>query len=63
MEPVRCWEEHGNRIEKLIATIVGDMKAGQLKKGINDSTIGKLNKDLEILPCGAVAGRCALAPT
>ena len=48
-EPVRCWENHGKSIETLMDTVVGGMAASQLKKAINDSTIGKLNKYLEIL--------------
>jgi len=48
-EPVRCWEEHGTHIESLIDTVLGGMKPSEFKKTINDSTIGKLNKYLEIL--------------
>ena len=48
-EPVRCWEEHGAHIEKLMDTILGGMKASELKKTINDSTMGKFNKYLAVL--------------
>ena len=47
MEPVRCWEEHSKHIET--RTVLGDMKGGELKTAINDSTIGKLNKYLAVL--------------
>ena len=49
MEPVRCWEEHSKHIETLMGTVLGDMKGGELKTAINDSTIGKLNKYLAVL--------------
>jgi hypothetical protein len=48
-EAVRCWEQNGKHIESLLGTVLGGMKAGELKKTINDSTIGKLNKYLAIL--------------
>ena len=49
MEPVRCWEEHSKHIETRMGTVLGDMKGGELKTAINDSTIGKLNKYLAVL--------------
>ena len=49
MEPVRCWEVHGKNIEATMATVLGGMAASGLKKTINDSTLGKLNKYLAVL--------------
>ena len=49
MEPVRCWELHGNHIEAVMDTVLGGMTSSGLKKTINDSTIGKLNKYLAVL--------------
>ena len=49
MEPVRCWEVHGQNIEATMATVLGGMAASELKKTINDSTLGKLNKYLAVL--------------
>ena len=48
-ESVRCWEEHGDHIEQLMDSVVGGMKASELKKTINDSTIGRMNKYLAVL--------------
>ena len=48
-EPVRCWEEHGTAIETLMQQTVGDMTAKDLKAKVNDSTLGKLNKYLNML--------------
>ena len=48
-ESVRCWKKHGTHIETLMHSVVGGMMASELKKTINESVIGKLNKYLEIL--------------
>ena len=48
-EPVLCWEKNGQAIETLINQTVGDMNPKDLKKTINDSTVGKLNTYLDML--------------
>ena len=48
-DPVLCWERNGQAIETLINQTVGDMNPKDLKKTINDSTVGKLNKYLDML--------------
>ena len=45
-EPVRCYEKNGKELETLIVETCGDMAASELKKKVNDSKLGKLNKML-----------------
>ena len=48
-QPVRCYELHGKAIETLLAQVVGDMKPKELKERIDSSTLGTLNKFLNML--------------
>ena len=49
MEPVRCMEMHGAHLQTLLNRVVGDMTPKELKSKVNDSTVGKLNKYIEML--------------
>ena len=48
-QPVRCYEMHGQSIESLLKSVVGDMTPKELKEKQNDSSLGKLNKYLGML--------------
>jgi pyruvate/2-oxoglutarate dehydrogenase complex dihydrolipoamide acyltransferase (E2) component len=47
--PVICWEQNGGKIQALLDVTVGDMIEKNLKKTINASKLGTLNKYVAML--------------
>ena len=47
--PVQCWENNGSKIDALLDTVVGNISPKNLKKAINSSKLGTLNKYVSIL--------------